>query len=158
MDRSLKFFGIRRGLLRYHRKMLDKARLTDGEALAIARGLHHIAEVNGIDPREAGLLEAFWEDVGGDYVELMRAEKSGAITPDELKRALSSEESRAVFLRLAFMLSTMDGVMREEELARIQRFAEAFETDAAVLRSCEAEARLFLDLRKQGGGEGAKAQ
>ncbi len=135
--------------------MLDKAALTDGEALAIARGLHHIARVNGIDPREAGMLEAFWEDVGGDFVELMRAEKEGPISPEALTAALPSKESQAVFLKLAFMLSTMDGVMRDEELARIRQFAEAFETDAALLRACEDEARSFLDLRKQLGATGA---
>ena len=118
--------------------------LTPAAAQAIARGLYAVAKSDGLNEREAGLIQSFWLDTGGSASALAELSRSADITPEELATALPHAEEHMLFLKTALLLAWADGRYSDEEKKSITDFAHALKVDAAELHSMEGSVKEYL--------------
>lgn len=82
-------------------------KLTRPQIEAIARGLYFVANSDGIDARESGLIREFLKDAGAP--ELEKSIQDGAFDPDQIARTLDTEWLRATLVKAAVLLVRSDG-------------------------------------------------
>jgi len=109
-----------------------------------ARGLYHLATVDGIDEREEKLIREFLEETGSSlrYEELGEADFS--VT--EAAMVLETSHIRRVFVKAAVALVKADGVYSDAERQAVGQLADAFELSNAEFGDLEQEAaRLHIE-------------
>jgi len=109
-----------------------------------ARGLYHLATVDGIDEREEKLIREFLQETGSDlrYEELGEADFSAT----EAAMVLETSHIRRVFVKAAVALVKADGVYSDAERQAVGQLADAFELSNAEFGDLEQEAaRLHIE-------------
>jgi tellurite resistance protein len=109
-----------------------------------ARGLFHLANVDGIDERETKLIREFLEEAGSEtrYEDLKGSEFSVL----EAAMVLETSHIRRVFMTAAIALVKADGVYSDAERKAIGELADAFDLSNAEFGDIEQKAsRLRLD-------------
>jgi len=109
-----------------------------------ARGLFHLANVDGIDERETKLIREFLEETGSStkYEDLEGSEFSVM----EAALVLETSHIRRVFMTAAIALVKADGVYSDAERKAIGELADAFDMSNAEFGDIEQKAgRLRLD-------------
>jgi tellurite resistance protein len=109
-----------------------------------ARGLFHLANVDGIDGREENLIREFLAETGSEvrYEDLRGSEFSVM----EAALVLETSHIRRVFMTAAVALVKADGVYSDAERKAIGELADAFDMSNAEFGDIEQKAgRLRLD-------------
>lgn len=88
-----------------------------------ARGLYHLACVDGVADEERGVIREFLDDMGEP--ELMESLDKVAFDPRMLALALDTTDLRRLFLKTGLLLIRADGVFNDEERTAIDAIAEA---------------------------------
>ena len=103
-----------------------------------ARGLFHLANVDGIDEREAKLIREFLAEAGSDtsYEDL----KSSEFSIIEAALVLETSHIRRVFMTAAIALVKADGVYSDAERKAIGELADAFDLSNAEFGDIEQKA------------------
>ncbi len=109
-----------------------------------ARGLYHLANVDGIDEREVKLLSEFLEE-SGTGLQFGDLEKT-SFSATEAAMVLETSHIRRVFVKAAVAMVKADGIYSDAERAEIGKLADAFEMSNAEFGALEQEAgRSSLD-------------
>ncbi|MCA9718196.1 MAG: TerB family tellurite resistance protein [Myxococcales bacterium] len=103
-----------------------------------ARGLYHLAKVDGIDPSEISLIEEFLSETGAT-VTMADLERSG-FDPKEAAEVLETTAMRHIFVRTAIALVKADGVWSEAEIDALGDVAETLGLSIADFCRLELEA------------------
>lgn len=109
-----------------------------------ARGLFHLANVDGLDEREEKLIREFLEETGSDlkYEDL----QGSAFSPMEAAMVLETSHIRRVFVMAAVAMVKADGVYSDAERHAIGELADAFDMSNAEFGDLEQQAiRLSLE-------------
>ena len=109
-----------------------------------ARGLYHLANVDGIDEREEKLIREFLEETGSDikYEEL----SCTSFSPFEAAMVLETSHIRRTFVKAAVAMVKADGVFSDAERHAVGELADAFDMSNAQFGDLEQEApRVKLD-------------
>lgn len=109
-----------------------------------ARGLYHLANVDGMDEREQKLITEFLEETGSElrFDDL----KDSAFSATEAAMTLETSHIRRVFVKAAVAMVKADGVFSDAERHAIGELADAFEMSNAEFGDLEQEAsRVSLD-------------
>lgn len=109
-----------------------------------ARGLYHLANVDGIDEREEKLLREFLTETNADlrYEDLAGASFSAT----EAAMVLETSHIRRVFVKASVAMVKADGVFSDAERHALGEIADAFEMSNAEFGDLEQEAaRQSLD-------------
>lgn len=109
-----------------------------------ARGLYHLANVDGIDEREEKLIREFLAEAGSDlkYEDL----PCTAFSAFEAAMVLETSHIRRTFVKAAVAMVKADGVYSDAERHAIGELADAFDMSNAEFGDLEQEAqRLQLD-------------
>lgn len=109
-----------------------------------ARGLFHLANVDGIDGREEKLIREFLTETGSDlkYEDLTGSEFSLM----EAALVLETSHIRRTFVKAAVALVKADGVYSDAERKAIGEIADAFDMSNAEFGDIEQQAaRLRID-------------
>lgn len=118
--------------------------LTPEEVEVFARGLYHLASVDGIEDRERKLIEEFLAESGSDitFDELEKSSFSAA----EAALLLETSYLRRIFVRVAVALVKSDGKFTDGERHALGDIADAFGMSNAEFGDLEQEAEgLTLD-------------
>lgn len=112
--------------------------LTPDQADTFARGLYHLASLDGIEQREQGLIEEFLRESGST----LAWEQLAGTSFSALEAALVLETSflRRVFLKVAVALVHADGHFSDKERHAIGEIADAFGLNNAEFADLEQEA------------------
>lgn len=103
-----------------------------------ARGLYHLANVDGIEDRERQLITDFLDESGtGISYESL---ESSSFTPQEAALTLETTYLRRVFVKAAVALVKADGVYSDAERQAIGELADAFGMSNAEFGDLEQEA------------------
>jgi len=97
--------------------------LTTSQAEAIARGLFHIAQSDGLHEREAALVASFWAEAGGSMNSLSELARRGPLPTEELLAVLDSAELRKLFVKTALLLAFADGQVSGKESELVRKYA-----------------------------------
>lgn len=109
-----------------------------------ARGLYHLAAVDGIEDRERKLIGDFLEEAGSDIT--FDSLTNSVFSATEAAMILETTYLRRVFVRAAVALVKADGVFSDAERNAIGQIADAFGMSNAEYGDLEQEAgRLSLD-------------
>lgn len=92
------------------------------QAEMFARGLYHLASVDGIDEREVELIHGFLVESG--HPELVGQLGTGSFDVDSAARVIKTTFLRRVFLRTAIALVKADGTISAKEEAVLGDAAE----------------------------------
>lgn len=103
-----------------------------------ARGLYHLASVDGMDERERKLIAEFLEETGSD-LQLADLEKS-AFSATEAAMILETSHIRRVFVKAAVAMVKADGVFSDAERHAIGEIADAFDLSNAEFGDLEQQA------------------
>jgi tellurite resistance protein len=109
-----------------------------------ARGLFHLANVDGIDGREETLIREFLQETGSTlaYEDLAGSQFSAL----EAAMVLETSHIRRTFMKAAIALVKADGVYSDAERKAIGELADAFEMSNAEFGDIEQQAgRVHLD-------------
>lgn len=109
-----------------------------------ARGLFHLANVDGIDERETKLIREFLEETGSalKYEDLPSTEFSVM----EAAMVLETSHIRRTFMKAAIAMVKADGVYSDAERKAIGELADAFDMSNAEFGDIEQQAaRVRLD-------------
>lgn len=136
--------GARRGVSIRAMDFFNEIPLDESQAEAIARGLFAVASSDGIHPREAALIAAFYEEVGLGTSSLAELQRRTPITDEELAGALRSDDERRLFIKSALLLAWADGTVSDAERAVIGRFAAALSVDQDTVGKLEESVKDFL--------------
>lgn len=103
-----------------------------------ARGLYHLANVDGIEDREKKLITDFLDESGTgiSYDSL----ESSSFTAQEAALTLETTYLRRVFVKAAVALVKADGVYSDAERQAIGELADAFGMSNAEFGDLEQEA------------------
>ena len=103
-----------------------------------ARGLFHLANVDGIDERETKLIREFLEETGSalKYEDLQSSEFSVM----EAALVLETSHIRRTFRKAAIALVKADGVYSDAERKAIGELADAFDLSNAEFGDIEQKA------------------
>lgn len=103
-----------------------------------ARGLFHLANVDGIDESEEKLIREFLEETGSPlkYEEL----KDSSFSATEAAMSLETSHIRRVFVTAAVAMVKADGVYSDAERQAIGELADAFEMSNAEFGALEQQA------------------
>lgn len=103
-----------------------------------ARGLFHLANVDGIDESEEKLIREFLDETGSGlkYEEL----KDSSFSATEAAMALETSHIRRVFVTAAVAMVKADGVYSDAERQAIGELADAFEMSNAEFGALEQQA------------------
>ncbi len=109
-----------------------------------ARGLYHLASVDGIEEKEERLISEFLEESGTEIS--FDSLKDTKFTAQEAALTLETTYLRRVFVRAAVALVKADGVFSDAERHAIGELADAFGMSNAEFGDLEQEAaRAGLD-------------
>ncbi len=103
-----------------------------------ARGLFHLANVDGIDEREAQLLREFLAETGSKIT--YEALADSAFSPMEAAMVLETSHIRRTFVKAAIAMVKADGVYSDAERHAIGELADAFEMSNAEFGDLEQNA------------------
>jgi Tellurite resistance protein TerB len=109
-----------------------------------ARGLFHLANVDGIDAREEKLIREFLAETGSSlrYEDL----PSSSFSAMEAAMVLETSHIRRVFVKAAVAMVKADGVYSDAERHAIGQLADAFDMSNAEFGDIEQQAaRLSLE-------------
>jgi tellurite resistance protein len=102
--------------------MSEDALMNREQAEVFARGLYHLANVDGIDERELELIRDFLVESGHpDLVDQLGAGDFDAGSP---ARVIKTTFLRRVYLRTAIALVKADGIISESENTALRDAAE----------------------------------
>jgi tellurite resistance protein len=103
-----------------------------------ARGLFHLANVDGIDEREANLIREFLQETGSAlaYDDLQSSEFSVM----EAAMVLETSHIRRTFMKAAIAMVKADGVYSDAERKAIGELADAFDLSNAEFGDIEQQA------------------
>jgi len=112
--------------------------LSPEQAEWFARGLFHLANIDGLDPREADLLREFIRESRCP----VRFEELGtpAFSALELAAAIETTWLRRVFLKVAVAMVKADGTFSDGERHAVGEIADAFGLTNAEFGDIEQEA------------------
>ncbi|MCH9688730.1 MAG: TerB family tellurite resistance protein [Deltaproteobacteria bacterium] len=110
-----------------------------------ARGLFHLANVDGIDDREANLLREFLQETGSDITYESLADSS--FSAMEAAMVLETSHIRRIFVKAAIAMVKADGVYSDAERQAVGELADAFAMSNAEFGELEQEAGR-LDLQQ----------
>ncbi|MCA9693639.1 MAG: TerB family tellurite resistance protein [Myxococcales bacterium] len=112
--------------------------LTPDEIDVFARGLYHLANVDGIDPSETDLIREFLQEAGSQLtIEDLQQTKFDA---RELPEALETSFLQRIFVRTAIALVKADGRFSDEERLAIGEVADALGMSNAEFGELEQQA------------------
>jgi DnaJ-domain-containing protein 1 len=128
--------------------MTDKSELgsflTPEEVDVFARGLYHLANVDGIDDREEQLIREFLDEAQSDLS--IDDLKASPFLPTEAALMLRATYLRRVFIRAAVALVKADGKYTDRERRAIGEIADAFGMSNSEFGDLEQEAeRMSLE-------------
>lgn len=112
--------------------------LTQEHAEVFARGLYHLANVDGMEEREERLIKEFLAESGAPISFEDLATSSFSVT--EAALALETTWIRRVFLKAAIALVKVDGHFSDPERHAIGEIADAFGMSNAEFGDIEQEA------------------
>lgn len=98
--------------------------LTADEIDVFARGLYHLANVDGIDPRETALIEEFLREVGSTTT--LDELKDSSFSKYEAVQVLDRSYLRWIFLRTGIALVHRDGQVSLAERRALAELADVF--------------------------------
>lgn len=98
--------------------------MTPEEIDVFARGLHHLASVDGIDPRETELIAEFLRESGSSIG--LDDLQGSAFSKYEAVQVLDKTYLRRIFLKTAFALIHRDGRTTLAERRAIAELADVF--------------------------------
>ena len=98
--------------------------MTPEEIDVFARGLHHLASVAGIDPRETELIAEFLRESGSSIG--LDDLQGSAFSKYEAVQVLDKTYLRRIFLKTAFALIHRDGRTTLAERRAIAELADVF--------------------------------
>jgi tellurite resistance protein len=108
------------------------------EAELFARGLYFLANLDGINDREAGLIKEFLEESGAN---LKWEELEGtSFSPLEAATVLQTTFMQRVFIKAAIALVKIDGHFSDAERHALGEIADAFGMTNAEFGDLEQEA------------------
>jgi tellurite resistance protein len=96
------------------------AMMTSDQIDVFARGLYHVANVDGIDPKELALINEFLEEVGA--TDLVKTLPQSTFHVAELA-ALETKFLKRVFLKTCLVLARRDGVVSDAERMIVAQIA-----------------------------------
>ena len=105
--------------------------LSPAQVDQFARGLYHLAVVDGLDERETALIARFLEDAEVDRP--VDAFADPPFDPMYAARMLDTKEIRMTFLRTGVQLLRADGQISDEEFDALRAIAMAFELKPVLL-------------------------
>lgn len=109
-----------------------------------ARGLYHLASVDGIDEREEALIREFLEETGSDIK--LEELPGSSFSPYEAAMVLETSHIRRTFVKAAVAMVRADGVYSDAERHAIGELADAFDMSNAEFGDIEQEAaKIRLD-------------
>lgn len=109
-----------------------------------ARGLYHLANVDGIDAREETLIREFLEETGSNIK--LEELPGSSFSPYEAAMVLETSHIRRTFVKAAVAMVRADGVYSDAERHAIGELADAFEMSNAEFGDIEQEAaKIRLD-------------
>lgn len=117
--------------------------MTPEEIDVFARGLHHLASVDGIDPRETGLIAEFLREAGANIT--MEDLKDTRFSKYEAVQVFDRTYLRRIFLKTAIALVHCDGHTSITERLAIAELADVFGLSNVEFVELEQEA-LGADL------------
>ncbi len=103
-----------------------------------ARGLYHLASVDGIDQSEVNLIEEFLDETNAG-VTITDLKRTG-FDPREAAEVLETRAMRHIFVRTAIALVKADGVWSEAEIDALGHLAETLGLSIADFCRLELEA------------------
>lgn len=98
--------------------------MTPEEIDVFARGLHHLASVDGIDAREAGLIAEFLREAGATIT--MDDLKGTSFDKFEAVQVFDKTYMRRIFLKTAIALVHHDGHTSMAERRALAELADVF--------------------------------
>lgn len=112
--------------------------LPDPVVEAFARGLYHIAAIDGVEPREEKLIRDFLREAGSSlaYEDLGKS----PIAAMEVAAALETSFLRRLFVRAAVAVVKADGQFTEHERRVLGEIADAFGMSNAEFGELEIDA------------------
>lgn len=103
-----------------------------------ARGLYHLASVDGIEDKEQQLISEFLEESGAKIS--FESLKDTKFTAQEAALTLETTYLRRVFVRAAVALVKADGVFSDAERHAVGELADAFGMSNAEFGDLEQQA------------------
>lgn len=103
-----------------------------------ARGLYHLANVDGIDERETKLISEFLTEAGSDLT--VDSLKGSSFSAMEAAMVLQTSHMRRVFVKAAIAMVKADGVYSDAERHAIGEIADAFDLSNADFGDLEQHA------------------
>ena len=112
--------------------------MTQEEVEVFASGLYYLANQDGIDERETGLIREFLQEAGCDLtIEQIKEMSFDAL---EAAQILETTYMRRIFLKAAVALVRADGVYTDAERQALGAIADAFGLSNAEFGALEQEA------------------
>jgi tellurite resistance protein len=112
--------------------------LTPEHAEVFARGLFHLANVDGLEEREENLIKEFLVESGAAVS--FESLKDSAFSPIEAAMVLDTTWIRRVFVKAAVALVKADGKFSDAERHAVGEIADAFGMSNAEFGDIELEA------------------
>ena len=112
--------------------------MTPEEIDVFARGLHHLASVDGIDPRETGLIAEFLRETGATIT--MDDLKDSRFSKYEAVQVFDRTFLRRIFLKTAIALVHCDGHTSVPERLALAELADVFGLSNVEFVELEQEA------------------
>ncbi|MDC0718241.1 hypothetical protein [Nannocystis bainbridge] len=112
--------------------------MTPEEIDVFARGLHHLASVDGIDPREAELIGEFLRESGAEIT--LDDLKASSFSKFEAVQVLDKTYLRRIFLKTAIALVHRDGHTSLAERRALAELADVFGLSNLEFVELETEA------------------
>jgi tellurite resistance protein len=112
--------------------------LTPEHADVFARGLFHLANVDGMEEREEALIKEFLEESGSTVT--FDSLKDSAFSAVEAAMVLDTTWLRRVFVKAAVALVKADGKFSDAERHAVGEIADAFGMSNAEFGDIEQEA------------------
>jgi hypothetical protein len=118
--------------------------LTFEQVQTLTRGLHSLADTDGVHPREEALIREFYDACrpAGD-----KSYEDTIKTPfalDEALTTLGSPELRRLFIKTSWLLAFADGKVTAPERTRIAEYAKALNVSDADSTELQAQVKEYL--------------
>ncbi len=112
--------------------------LSSEEVEVFARGLYHLASVDGIEKEESMLISEFLEETGSSIT--FDDLKESTFIPYEAAQVLEATYLRRIFILAAITLVKSDGVFSDAERRALGEIADVFGLTNAEFGDLEQEA------------------
>jgi len=114
------------------------AGLSNDEVEVFARGLYHLASVDGIEDQESTLISEFLQETGSSLT--FDDLKDSTFIPYEAAQTLEASYLRRIFILAAITLVKSDGVFSDAERRALGEIADVFGLSNAEFGDLEQEA------------------